>query len=156
MRPGQSGSVLVIGYGNPLCGDDGVGPAVVERVAAEPTSSRVDVRVLHQLTPELARDVAMSSLTVLVDAETGAAAGEIVVARVDPHAAAAPAWSHHVDPAGLAGLALELFGRTPPVFTVGVGVASTTVGDGMSPVVAAAVPKVADAVRAIVAAHDNA
>ena len=34
--------ILVIGYGNPLCGDDGIGPFVVERLATEELRSDVE------------------------------------------------------------------------------------------------------------------
>jgi hypothetical protein len=50
------------------------------------------------------------------------------------------------------GLARELFGDAPPVVLVSVGPASLEVGDGLTPVVAAAVPLAAEAVAAVVAA----
>jgi Ni,Fe-hydrogenase maturation factor len=58
--------------------------------------------------------------------------------------------THHLDPAGLVGLARELWGAAPPVVIVSVGVSSLDVGDRLSPVVERAVPHAADAVVAIV------
>jgi hydrogenase maturation protease len=150
-----AGRVLVVGYGNPLCGDDGAGPAIAERMGADPRFLGADVRAQHQLTPELAGDIADASLVVLVDAADGLAPGEIAVTRVGP-AGDANAWSHHIDPAGLAGLAYELWGEAPPVFTVCVGPTSMEVGDGLSPAVVAALPGAVDAVAAIVEAHGHA
>ena len=42
------------------------------------------------------------------------------------------------------------------MFTVSVGTASMEVGDGLSPIVAAAIPAAADAVAAIVEGHGRA
>jgi hydrogenase maturation protease len=151
-----AGRVLVVGYGNPLCGDDGAGPAVVERLASDPRLADADLRTQHQLTPELAGDIAGASLVVLVDAAAGPPPGEIAVARVGRAPDADTAWSHHVDPAGLVALAVELFGSAPPAFTVCVGADSMAVGDGLSPAVAAAIPAAADAVAGIVEAHGRA
>ena len=156
MTTAAVGRVLVVGYGSPLCGDDGAGPAVVERLASDPRLAGADLRTRHQLAPELAPDIAGASLVVLVDAGIGPAPGELAVARVDPAAHDAAAWSHHVEPARLASLARELFGAAPPVFTVCVGAASMELGDGLSATVAAAVPRAADAVAAIVEAHARA
>ena len=61
---------LVIGYGNTLRGDDGIGPAVAEAVAALGLPG-VRVIVAHQLTPELAADLADAQLVVFVDAAVG-------------------------------------------------------------------------------------
>jgi hydrogenase maturation protease len=58
---------LVIGYGNTLRGDDGVGPLVTEQVD---TWNLRNVRSLsvHQLTPELAADIAQVETVFFIDA----------------------------------------------------------------------------------------
>jgi hydrogenase maturation protease len=58
---------LVIGYGNTLRGDDGVGSLVAEQVA---TWSLPDVRShsIHQLTPELAAEIAQAEQIFFIDA----------------------------------------------------------------------------------------
>ncbi len=58
---------LVIGYGNSLRGDDGVGPLVAQQVAGWKLP---DVRSLsvHQLTPELAANIAEAERVFFVDA----------------------------------------------------------------------------------------
>ncbi len=60
-------SSLVIGYGNTLRGDDGVGPLVAEQVEAWNLPA-VRSRVTHQLTPELAAEIAEVDLVFFVDA----------------------------------------------------------------------------------------
>jgi hydrogenase maturation protease len=58
---------LIVGYGNTLRSDDGAGQLVAERVA---NWSLPNVRSLavHQLTPELAEDLANADTVIFVDA----------------------------------------------------------------------------------------
>lgn len=58
---------LVIGYGNSLRGDDGVGPWVAEQVA-EWNLPEVRSLSVHQLTPELAAEVAEAEVVFFIDA----------------------------------------------------------------------------------------
>ncbi len=149
-----TGGVLVVGYGNGLRSDDGVGPAVAARLLDDPRLGGADVQTAHQLTPELALDASHVALLVLVDAAVDVPAGEVAVRRLDPAAVSTgEVMTHHVDPAGLAGLARELWGASPAVVVVSVGVASLDVGDRLSPVVEAAVPRAADAVVAVIEEH---
>lgn len=137
---------LVIGFGNPLRGDDGAGPAVAR--AAE--LARADVAVLtpHQLLPELATAVAAAEVVVFVDASTGVRAGDVRCLPV--HAAAASRLGHVLSPACLVGLGLGAFGHAPQAWLVEVGAASFDLGDRLTPAVAAAVPRAAEVVRALI------
>jgi hydrogenase maturation protease len=148
-----AGPVLVIGYGNPLRSDDGVGPAVAVRLAADPRFEGVDVRSEHQLTPELALDASRASLLVLVDAGVGETPGEVSVRRLDPSGEPGTAWTHHLDPAALVGLARELWGAAPPVVLVSIGPASLEVGERLTPTVLPAVDRAVDLVAGLVEAH---
>jgi hydrogenase maturation protease len=60
-------NTLVIGYGNSLRGDDGVGPWVAEQVA-EWNLPNVRSHSVHQLTPELATEVAEAEVVFFIDA----------------------------------------------------------------------------------------
>lgn len=64
-RPG-----LVIGYGNPGRGDDGIGPRLVELLEERdwPGAGRVDLVAAFQLAPEHAADVAAHAWVVFADA----------------------------------------------------------------------------------------
>ncbi|MGV2389201.1 MAG UNVERIFIED_CONTAM: hydrogenase maturation protease [Microcystis novacekii LVE1205-3] len=59
--------ILLIGYGNTLRNDDGVGVRIAE-IIAEGVKPHVQVIATHQLTPELAADIADASLVIFVDA----------------------------------------------------------------------------------------
>ncbi|MCC6235752.1 MAG: hydrogenase maturation protease [Verrucomicrobiales bacterium] len=139
---------LVVGYGNRLRGDDGVGPAVAEAVAAlRLPGVQVDVR--HQLTPEVAVEVAAVDTVVFVDAR-----------RIEPQenkmtpesdSARHPLWvrclprrglgrhtraswtGHRSSPEPLVTLAEELRGWSPESWEVGIPVAEFGWGDHLSP-----------------------
>lgn len=138
--------LLVVGYGNPIRGDDGVGWRAVEVLQADPRLEGATVLARHQLTLELAEDVAAVDLVVLVDAST-APAGSVEVTEV-ASVGPAGAWSHAVDPAALLELAERLYGRAPPTFVLSVGTASCAPGLQLSHAVEAALPAVvAEVVR---------
>jgi hydrogenase maturation protease len=157
---GPATGVLVVGYGNPLRSDDGVGPAVAVRLAADPRLRGADVRAEHQLTPELALDASGASLLVLIDAAEDLAAGEIAVRRAGPQRVAGggpveeagPPLTHHLDPGDLLGLARQLFGAEPDeVVIIGIGPASLEVGETLSTEVEAAATRAVELVAELVA-----
>ncbi|PPT05423.1 NADH-reducing hydrogenase maturation factor [Geitlerinema sp. FC II] len=59
--------MLVIGYGNSLRGDDGIGRAIAEQVASW-NLPHVRSLSLHQLTPELAEELSRVDRAVFIDA----------------------------------------------------------------------------------------
>jgi hydrogenase maturation protease len=136
--------VLIVGFGNALRTDDGVGWAVAERLATDPRLEGATVIARHQLTPELALDVSRAAGVIFVDASHGPPAGEFVIERLDPSGVGASTSSHHVSPTSIVQLALELYGHAPAVHLVSVGVASVEAGDRLSPIVEAALPRISD------------
>ena len=134
--------VLVVGYGSTLRSDDGVGWHVADRLADDPRLAGAEVLARHQLTPELAADVARAALVVLVDAAIGGEPGSIMLRRVRPRRPAPASWSHHLDPESLAGLAEALYGAVPPVVLVEVAAASVAPGGNLSPPLERLVPEV--------------
>jgi hydrogenase maturation protease len=141
--------VLVVGFGNALRTDDGVGWAVAERLATDPRLEGATVIARHQLTPELALDVSRAAGVIFIDASHGPPAGEFTIERLDPSGNGATPSSHHVSPTSIVQLALELYGHAPAVQLVSVGVESVEAGDRLSPVVEAAIPRLVDAVVAL-------
>ena len=147
----MTGDILVIGYGNTLRTDDGVGRHAAERLADD---SRLDgVRVIgrHQLTPELALDVSQAALVVFVDASSRLPAGGFTVEPMERTGRHGAGWSHHLDPPSLLDLTGELYGRVPDAFLISVGVESVILGDRMSPMVEASLPGLVDAVAELIA-----
>jgi hydrogenase maturation protease len=150
------GGALVVGYGNTLRGDDGVGRVVAERLADDPRLAGAEVRAEHQLTPELALDASAASMLVLVDASVEGDAGSVSVRALDEGADVGADSSHHIGAAGLLALARELWGSAPPAFVVSVGAASFETGEHLTPAVEAAVPSAVDAVAELLEEHGHA
>jgi len=138
--------VLVIGIGNPLRGDDGIGWHVVRALCLAPYESDVGLRthVCHQLTPELAAVVAGVERVVFVDAAMDVVPGRVQVRRVRPRAAGSR-WSHGFAPPDLLDLAARLYASRPAAIAVAIGVASVAAGEQLSAPVTTALP---DAVAA--------
>lgn len=143
---------LVVGFGSLLRTDDGVGRRIADRLADDPRMRTATVIGCHQLTPDLALDISRATSVVMIDASPGTSAGTFTIEPLAPGDDHAGAWSHHLSPAALVALAVELYGRAPSVALVRVGVASLEVGDGLSPVVEAALPGIVDAVAALIGA----
>ena len=152
-----AGQPLVIGYGNLLRGDDAVGHVAVDAIGADPRFAGVTVLTVHQLTPEIADDVAGATRLVIVDAcDDGTPAGTVHLTEVLAEAGA-PSLTHHVSAGAVLALATALHGHAPPATVVTVAVADTSTGDGaLSPLVAAAVPHVIDIVARLVLEHTDA
>ena len=162
--------MLVVGYGNPLCGDDGAGPEIALMVEAELAGTGARTLLAHQLLPELALDASRSRLVVFIDAAAGELAGSLSVRPLsagwppadppaDPPASAAwagsaaGAFSHQLGAAEVLALARSLYGRCPVALLVSVGAASLEPGVGLSVAVRCAIPHAA---RAVLAAIDAA
>jgi hydrogenase maturation protease len=146
---------LVVGYGNALRSDDGLGWHAAELLARDPRLERAVVLQRHQLTPELALDLSAASVVVLVDACKGPVAGAVTVQRVEA-ASHESGWSHTIGAATLVALSQELYGDTPDVFVVSCAAQSFDAGSALTPAVEAALPRVVDAVAGLVAAVDRA
>jgi hydrogenase maturation protease len=143
----MTGNALIVGYGNPLRGDDGVGQAVALAFAGEAAIEGVDALACHQLTPELAERFAAAARVVLVDVAAGCEAGGISVVPLQPAPAPASTLGHHVEPSQLLHMTQVLYGRSPEAYLVTVGAGSLELGEGLSAPVTAALPAVIATVR---------
>jgi hydrogenase maturation protease len=145
--------VLVAGIGNLFLGDDGFGPEVVRRLAAEgglPPAVRVTdygIRGMH-----LAYDLLDSyDALVLVDALPGnGTPGDVLVLRITAEDLGDDDFdAHGMNPAAmLAGLG-RLGGTLPETYLIGCQVADVEESIGLSAPVAAAVPEAVAAVREV-------
>lgn len=156
--------MLIIGFGNTLRRDDGAGAAAARLLARDPRIAGGDVEVLerYQLLPEMALDIAEVSLVIFVDADVRGLPGSIELHDIDPATAARHdadargvpgASSHHVGGGELVALAAALTNRAPRAVAIGIGVVDLELGEGLSPAVEAALPRVADIVARLVADH---
>lgn len=105
-RPAKA---VVIGFGNDLRSDDGVGRWVADQIEALGLDD-VDVRSVSQLTPELALTLAGRSMAVFVDASVDTPV--LTVERVEPAGPAPALVTHHGSASALLSLTSSV-GRPP-------------------------------------------
>ena len=133
---------LIIGYGNPLRGDDGGGWVAAERLEKDLGPARAEVLICHQLLPEFAEPISRATRVIFIDAAADDAPGHVRRRTVLPDDTAAHVMMHEVSPEGLLSMAVNFYGYSPPadVFTIGGEIWDHC--EGLSPKVAAAVDKV--------------
>ena len=146
----MTGKALIIGYGNPLRGDDGIGQAAAQALANDAAVNSADVIGCHQLTPELAEYIAAVELVVFVDAAVDIPPGIVVVREINGTSAISSGLVHTADPAALLDLARKLYGRSPEAVLVTVGVSSLALSEVLSEAAAAALPEAVATVRRLV------
>jgi len=146
---------LVIGYGNQLRSDDGLGRIVAQQLRSDLAgdSAFADVVVLaaHQLTPELAEPISRSRFVIFVDAREGQRPGRLDCRVVIPSGNGALAFSHDVDPPSLVLLARLLYGSSPTAVVISVDGDDFGYGTDLSPEVQATLPDVVQRVRDVLA-----
>lgn len=109
---------LVIGYGNTLRGDDGVGYYVAEAVESWHLPE-VESCPCHQLTPELAADVAEADRVIFVDATTPQNPhSPIVVERIAAGENTSAFSGHHSSPQELLSMTQNLYSKRPVAYTL--------------------------------------
>lgn len=120
--------LLIIGYGNELRRDDGVGPRLAARVAAW---ERPGVRCLsvHQLTPELADLLAEAREVIFVDASANGPGLRIQSLVPDAACCLDP---HHSSPAALLSLCQVLYGQAPSAWLLTIAAPDLGHGEGLS------------------------
>ena len=141
---------LVVGYGNPLRTDDGLGWQAAVRLAALLPPEAGEVMAAQQLTPEMAEPISRAGLVVFVDAREGDQPGRIDCRTVVPARDTDLTFSHDVDPPSLLALARMLYAACPPAVIVTVDGADFGYGAELSPVVSAALPEVVQWVTQLV------
>ena len=147
--------ILVIGYGNPLRGDDGVGPMIAEELSKRlhDPEAKVQVVACHQLNPELAEPIAETRAVIFIDASVDLKPGEVRVSAVAPDRFSPGAFVHSMKPSALLATASELFGQAPPAKAIGIGASSFDVGTHLTPQVQRAVKVAIAAVEKEIAGY---
>ncbi len=122
--------ILLIGYGNTLRSDDGVGPKVAEALAALNLPG-VEVMIRDLLTPELADPISKARSVIFIDAAVDAPR-EVQMRPLAP-AESSQIMAHAADPRTLLALARDVFGHTPPARWLTIPIENVAIGETLSP-----------------------
>ncbi len=144
---------LVIGYGNPMRGDDGIGWRAIEALGGQVDPAAVRLETCHQLTPEWSDPISRARRVIFIDAACDAAPGDVRCRTLSPVAEGHPQ-THRCDPAWLLACAVELFGRCPPAHLLTVGGEDFSLREDLSATVASALPRIVARVQALLEADE--
>jgi hydrogenase maturation protease len=133
--------LLIIGFGNPLRGDDGVGYRAAERLRDAIDDSDVEVIAAHQLLPEMMERVASAARVVLIDAGVGRKPGEIRDRPLDSSPRASR-FTHELTAETLVAGARKLYGWTGEATLLSIAGREFTPGFALSRVVSDALETV--------------
>jgi hydrogenase maturation protease len=148
----------ILGVGNVLMGDDGVGVRVVERLQGLPLPDGIEAVDAGTASSDVLPGLAGCALLVVVDAvRAGGAPGEVYAFDLDPDAGRSPTPGLSLHDANLAA-ALQMQRvagvRVPPIRVLGVEPADVSLKLELSDAVRARVPELADrALREALAAR---
>jgi hydrogenase maturation protease len=120
---------LVIGYGNLLRRDDGVGIEAAQAIAAMNLPG-VSVITRQQLVPELAAPISEADAVIFVDADV-TARGQVELRLLKP-ACSSQILAHAADPCSLLTLAKQIFGGGPTAWLLAIPVEDFGFGFGLS------------------------
>ncbi len=127
--------ILLIGYGNTLRRDDGAGPVLVQEVARRCPRDDLKVITCHQLTPELACELAEPEVraAIFADASVDGGDGEGPLLRTLQVVPGTGGSGHDLGAGELLGLAGRLFGYCPPAWLAAVPGEDFAFGEGLGP-----------------------
>lgn len=131
-----SPTILVIGYGNTLRGDDGVGYQVAEAIQAWDLDG-VKALPCHQLTPELAAEIALAQQVIFVDAAIAPSSNQpdMTLESITPEVGI-PFTTHAATPSALLALAKWLYDVAPIASQLTIPAHDFDMGETLSPITA--------------------
>ena len=141
---------LIIGYGNPLRGDDRLGWQVADRVSQAVEDfgelGRADkstkVMAVHQLTPELAEPISEAELVIFVDASLDGQPGSWRCDPVTRDTITSTAFAHYCTPVTLLYYAETIFKARPRSLLISVAADSFDCGDQLTANVETVLPEI--------------
>ncbi|MGE5607709.1 MAG: hydrogenase maturation protease [Bacillota bacterium] len=148
--PAADARILIIGYGNTLRGDDGVGPVAAERLGELLPERLVNVIAAHQLLPEHTEPLSRVDLAIFIDACCDLPPGELSCKTIEPRTDVSGSMTHHLDPPTLLALSHRLFGHLPRAYLITVGGKSFGLEPQLSPVMQACLGRVIDQVNQLI------
>lgn len=132
------GRTLVIGFGNDMRRDDGAGRIAAEKIAA--AYDGVDLLSLAQLAPETAEVISRYESVFFLDASVRVERVEVSEVLPGSGCGCGRPMSHTLSPQQVIDLAVELYGKCPPlVLLVEFPASDLDFGDELSPLTQAAV-----------------
>lgn len=138
---------LIIGYGNILRGDDGAGYRLAEQLLTVVPAAGARVLAVHQLTPELALDIAAEDIDRVLFLDVNRHQHKPVIVRRLNLEATTGSCGHQLAPDLLVQMAATLYGRLPKGWLLTIAAEQTVFGGNFSATTGAALPVALAVVR---------
>jgi hydrogenase maturation protease len=141
---------LILGYGNTLRKDDGLGVYAALALDSLTLPADVEICTYHQLSPELSPTLAQVDHAIFIDAalaSNGEKPGTIKTRALQPRTRQPGSITHHFDPETLLAMAETLYGHAPQATLFSVTAASFDLEEGLSPEVSAALPVLIESIK---------
>jgi hydrogenase maturation protease len=142
----QPAGFLVIGYGNTLRGDDGVGPRVAEAIE-KLNLPGVRTLICQQLSPEYADPVSRAHTVVFVDAAVDAPR-EVQLRKLEP-GESSQLMAHAANPRTLLALARDVFGHAPQAWWLTIPAVKLDFSETLTPEARRGVAEAVEKIRSL-------
>ena len=148
--------ILVVGYGNPLRADDGLGCHVARQIAHHLRGDeRVEVVPRHQLGPEIAEQISSAGFVIFIDASTEGEPGTIVETTLTPDAEFSGTFVESTTPSTLLAAAKALYGSCPQAVLFNMTGWCFEFGEHMSAIVAERFQELVRLIEKTIAEHET-
>lgn len=152
MKATRKHRILVIACGNPLRGDDGLGPEAARQLAQR-CPPQVMICQCHQLTPDLIEPISEAELVIFIDAACDhGVPGQIRCTAVADADGGPWPMTHHANPSWLLACCQSVYGLRPQALVFSVTTAAFDYGQALSEAVASALPVLVERVAGTIAA----
>jgi hydrogenase maturation protease len=142
--------ILIIGFGNPHRGDDGLGYRVAEQFEAMNHDPAVQVVASQELKPEMAEVLSHVDLVIFLDACSKGTPGAMRVCELAPEETPDGLFSHDLTPEILLAAAKILYGRCPEAMMISVAGENFEISARLSLPVEATLSRVFERVRELI------
>ncbi len=109
---------LIIGYGNPIRGDDAIGPLVADQLLQTTLPPEVRVIARHILTAELIAELIDVEQVIFLDAAMNGVPGTVQCQPVTAELLPTVVLAHFQTPAELLAWCMTLYGRAPQAWLI--------------------------------------
>jgi hydrogenase maturation protease len=142
--------ILIIGYGNPLRGDDAFGWLLAERLKDKFHDCDMEILAAHQLTPELAQPISRARYVIFADASMKSDACGVTVTKLRESSDEDSSFSHRHSPESLLSMARILYGTAPrAAFLLTAQAYQMAYGEQVSPEMAVELDKAVERIAAL-------
>jgi hydrogenase nickel incorporation protein HypA/HybF len=148
--------VIAIGYGNTLRSDDGAGQKLAQ-ILQSWHLPQIRSLCVHQLTPELAAELATAELAIFMDVyyvSNRSAANDLLVIPIDPATygqyPSTRGAGHTADPHSLLYLTDLVYGKTPTAWWILIPAVNFEFGEQLSPLTTTGIVKASQQIQQII------